>query len=93
MPRIRQYAQRDARSDFKKAIGRAQVDAELTQKKCLAEAIGIPYSTLWNRLENPDGMSLEDFRRLLTVLPIPPEALLSFVGYSAKDIRKLKETA
>ena len=93
MPRIRQYAQRDSRSDFKKAIGRAQVDAELTQKKYLAEATGIPYSTLWNRLENPDGMSLEDFRRLLTVLPIPPEALLSFVGYSAKDIRKLKETA
>lgn len=93
MPRIRQYAERDAKTDFQKAIGRARVDADLTQKKMLAEASGIPYTTLWNRLENPEDMSLAQFRKLLAVIPIPAEALLAFVGYSSKDIRKLQETA
>lgn len=93
MPRIRQYAERDAKKDFQKAIGRAQVDAEMTQKKGLAEASGIPYSTLWKRLENPEDLSLAQFKQLLAVIPIPAEALLTFVGYSAKDIRKLQESA
>ena len=88
MPRIRQNAERDARKDFQKAIGRAQVDADLTQKKMLAEASGIPYSTLWKRLEVPDDMSLAEFRKLLAVIPIPAVELLTFVGYPAKQIQK-----
>ena len=87
MPRIRQNAERDAKKDFQKAIGKAQVDADLTQKKMLAEASGIPYSTLWKRLNTPDDMSLAELRKLLAVLPIPADALLSFVGYPIK-IRK-----
>lgn len=43
MPRIRQNAEAYARKDFQKAIGKAQVDADLTQKKMLAETSGIPY--------------------------------------------------
>ena len=93
MPRIRQYAERDSKKDFQKAIGRAQVDAEMTQKKGLAIACGIPYSTLWKRLDNPEDMSLAEFRKLLTVIPIPAEALLTFLGYSRKEIIKVQETA
>ena len=89
MPRIRQNAEIYAREDFRKAIGRAQVDADLTQKKMLAEASGIPYSTLWKRLESPEDLSLAQFRQLLSVLPIPPEALLAFVGYKSKDIQEI----
>lgn len=89
MPRIRQNAETYARKDFQKAIGRAQVDVDLTQKKMLAEASGIPYSTLWKRLENPEDLSLAQFRQLLSVLPIPAEALLTFVGYKPKDICKI----
>lgn len=85
MPRIRQNADVYARKDFQKAIGRAQVDADLTQKKMLAEASGIPYSTLWKRLENPDDMSLAELKKLLAVLPIPADALLAFVGYPKKS--------
>ena len=88
MPRISQYAEAYARTDFQKAIGRAQVDADLTQKKMLAEVSGIPYSTLWKRLASPEEMSLEQFRKLLKVIPIPAEALLAFVGYDIKKIKK-----
>lgn len=92
MPRIRQNADMYARKDFQKAIGRAQVDADLTQKKKLAEAAGIPYSTLWKRLENPGDMTLEEFTKLLAVIPVPAEALLSYVGYKTKEIRKVLES-
>lgn len=89
MPRIRQYAERDAKKDFQKAIGRAQVDVDLTQKKMLAEASGIPYSTLWKRLESPEDMSLAELKKLLAVLPIPADALLAFVGYQIKKEKQL----
>ena len=89
MSRIRQYADTYAKKDFQKVIGRAQVDAELTQKKMLAEASGIPYATLWQRLENPEDLSLTQLRMLLKVLPIPPEAVLAFVGYTPKEIQKI----
>lgn len=81
MPRVRQYSERYAEIDFKKAIRRAQVDADLMQKKQLAAASGIPYSTLWKRLENPQDLSLAQLKKLLEVIPIPAEALLAFLGY------------
>lgn len=90
MPRIHQNAAVYTRKDFQKAIGRAQVDVDLTQKKMLAEASGIPYSTLWKRLDRPEEMSLSELRKLLAVLPIPAEALLAFVGYKPKEIEKEK---
>lgn len=93
MPRIKQYADDYARKDFQKAIGRAQVDADLTQKKMLAEASGIPYSTLWKRLENPEDMTMKEYAKLLSVIPVPAEALLAFVGYKLKEIRKSQESA
>lgn len=93
MPRIKQYADDYARKDFQKAIGRAQVDADLTQKKMLAEASGIPYSTLWKRLENPEDMTMREYAKLLSVIPVPAEALLAFVGYKLKEICKAQESA
>ena len=38
-------------------------------------------------------MTLEEFMKLLAVIPIPAEALLAFVGYKLKDIRKAPEGA
>ncbi|MBR3973254.1 MAG: hypothetical protein IKJ99_04825 [Oscillospiraceae bacterium] len=92
MPRIRQYANRYTQEDFIKAICKAQVDANLMQKKQLAEASGIPYSTLWKRLKKPDDMSLKELKQLLTVIPIPADDLLKFVGYSCKERKRVVET-
>lgn len=92
MPRIRQNAKDYARNDFRKAIGKAQVEVDLTQKKMLSEVSGIPYSTLWKRLESPENMTLEEFMKLLAVIPIPAEALLTFVGYKTKEIRMIHES-
>lgn len=94
MPRIRQNQAEYARNDFQRAIRRAQVDADIMEKKSLAEAAGIPYSTLWKRLEAPENMSMGEFQKLLKVLPIPAEAVLAYLGYSTKEINKLaKENA
>lgn len=90
MPRIRQYAAEYARNDFQRAIRRAQVDADLMRKNKLAEAADIPYSTLWKRLEHPEDMTLGDLQKLIRVLPIPVEAVLTFLGYAAKDIKKME---
>lgn len=88
MPRIRQYAAEYARNDFQRAIRRAQAEADLIRKNKLAEAAGIPYSTLWKRLEHPETMTLEQLRLLISVLPIPTEAVLAFLGYAQRDIKK-----
>lgn len=85
MPRIRQNAETYARKDFQRAIGIAQVEAELTQKKMLAEVSGIPYATLWRRLNNPDDFTLGEIRQLLRVIPVTPVALLRFLGFSRKE--------
>ena len=84
MPRIHQRQEEYARKDFQKAIGMAQVEAELTQKKMLAEVTGIPYATLWRRLNSPEEFTLGEIRQLVRVIPVNPAALLAFIGYGRK---------
>ena len=88
MPRIRQYAERDARTDFRKAIEHARTDAEIRSTKQLAEAAGIPYTSFGRLLQEPEKMTLEQIRKLLKPIPLPATALLAFVGYDNKDFGK-----
>lgn len=71
---------------FQRAVLHGQVDAGLTQKKALAEASGIPYATLWKRLDDPDNMTVAELRKIIGTIPIDPDAVLTLVGYSRKDI-------
>ena len=81
MPRIRQYNNKYANEDFIKVIKKAQIDADITKLKQLAELVDIPYATFWRRIKDPDTLTVEQLRRIIKVLPIPPEAVLAFLGY------------
>lgn len=89
LPRIRQKNADYMRKDFIAALRAGQGNAGLLQKKELADASGIPYSTLRKRLDNPEKLTVEELRQLIAAIPLAPEAVLAFVGYSAKDINNL----
>ena len=91
MPRIRQNNDAYMRKDFIAAIHVGQGNAGLMQKKELADASGIPYSTLRKRMGDPENLTVAEIRKLVAAIPLAPEALLSFVGYSAKAIKAMKE--
>lgn len=81
MPRIRQYNEEYAKSDFIKAIKRAQVDADIANIKQLAELVNIPYTTLWRRLQDPDTLTVGQLKTIIKTIPIPPKTVLAFLGY------------
>ena len=81
MPRIRQYKEEYSKLDFIKAIKKAQVDADIANTKQLAELVNIPYTTLWRRLQDPDTLTVGQLKAIITTIPLPPEAVLSFLGY------------
>ena len=81
MPRIKQYSEKYAKSDLIKAIKRAQIDADIANTKQLAELAGIPYTTLWRRLQDPDSLTVGQLKTIIKTISLPPEAVLSFLGY------------
>ena len=87
MPRIRQYAEQYARKDFQKAIEYARIDADIRNIKMLAESVGIPYTSFWRLLQEPDNITLGQLRKMLGVIKLPAAAVLLFVGYERKEIR------
>lgn len=81
MPRIRQYKEEYAKADFIKAIKKTQIDADISNFKQLAEQAGIPYTTLWRRLQDPDTLTVGQLKAIITTIPLPAEAVLYFLGY------------
>ncbi len=93
MAKLRCRADERREADFLEAVQQAQVKAKRTKLKPIAEDIDMPYSTFWNRYNNLDTLTLGELRKLLTVILIPPEALLRFVGYNTKQIKLFIENA
>ena len=85
MPRIRQNEELYARKDFQTAIKHAKTDAEIRNLKSLAADVGIPYSSFWKLMQEPEKITLGQLRKLLSVIPLPASALLAFVGYERKE--------
>ena len=81
MPRIRQYKEEYAKADFIKAIKKTQIDADISNFKQLAEQTGIPYTTLWRRLQDPDTLTIGQLKTIIKTFSLTPEAVLSFLGY------------
>ena len=93
MPRIRQYAEQYARKDFQQAIDIARIRADIRNTKALAENVGIPYTSFWRLLQEPDNITLGQLRKMLVVLPLSASDVLSFVGYDGKNARNYEEGA
>lgn len=88
MPKIRQKEAEYRQSDFLAAIRAGQAKADVMKITSLSEASDIPYSTMYKRLQDPDKLTAEEIRKLLGAIDIDPIALLKFLGYSLKDIRR-----
>ena len=93
MPRIKQNNDVYMRNDFIAAVHTGQGIAGVLQKKELAEASGIPYSTLRKRLEKPEDLSIDELRKLIYAIPLDPESILRFLGFSTKRINEMKRGA
>ncbi len=91
MPRIRQNAAQYQKEDFLRAIRMGQAQTGLMHKNALADAIGIARSTLYEHLDNPELLRVSELRGLVATIPINPGAMLQFLGYTAKDIKRFKE--
>ena len=91
MPKIPQYRDKYAAESLLREIRTRQGAADLMNNRALADASGIPYQTLLRRLKHPEDFTLGEIKLLLKVVPLHPSALLSFLGYSKKDFKKLCE--
>lgn len=81
MPRIRQYKEEYAKADFIKAIKKTQIDADIANFKQLAEQSGIPYTTLWRRLQDPDTLTIGQLKAIIKTISLPSDVVLTFLGY------------
>lgn len=91
MPRIRQYAAKYAEEDFRAEVRQRQGFYNLMTITALAEHIGMPRSTLGVKLKAPEKWTVEDLRKLIAGLKLPPAAVLGLLGYSQKEIKKSLE--
>lgn len=89
MPRIRQYAERDAMKDFLGEINAQCGRYGLKSQKALGEALGVCQATAGNYLRNPNAIQLGTLRSMVQVLRLDPVIVLKVLGYSSKDIKKL----
>lgn len=88
MPKIRQNEAEYRQKDFLAAIRAGQAKADVMKTTSLSEASSIPYATMYKRLHNPDKLTAEEIRKLLGAIDIDPIALLRFLGYSLKEIKR-----
>lgn len=90
MPRIRQNAERDAIRDFQSEVNAQCGRYGYKSQKSLGNALGVCQATAGNYLKNPDCIQFGTLRAMVKLLRLDPMVILKALGYSAKDIQKLK---
>lgn len=89
MPRIRQYAERDATNDLLRELDArfAWYGHKSLQEK--GKAIGVCPKTVCNMMANPESIKFGTLRSIVKVIKPDPVILLKALGYSSQDIRKI----
>lgn len=90
MPRLRQNAERDAIRDFQSEVNAQCGRYGYKSQKSLGNALGVCQATAGNYLKNPDCIQFGTLRAMVKLLRLDPMVILKALGYSAKDIKKLK---
>lgn len=91
MPRIRQYAERDAMKDFLAEINAQCGRYGYKSQKTLGNALGVCQSTAGNYLNNPDRIQFSTLRDMVKLLHLDPVVVLKALGYTSQQIKKMKE--
>lgn len=89
MPRIRQYADRDALKDLRGEIEAQGCRFGYKSQRLLADPLGVSQCTVGNWLRNPDVISLGDLRTMVRKLKLDPVIVLKALGYTSQDIKKI----
>ena len=89
MPRIRQYAERDAMNDFVAEINAQRARFGYQSQMALGDALNVCQATAGNYLRRPDSIPIGVLRNLVILLRPDPNVLLKALGYSTQDIKKL----
>ena len=90
MSKLRTNLQETARENFKREVKVRRACLDMTQKQ-LAEEVGIASSFMSNLLANPDKLTVSRLRKIVQVLDIEPQIILSLLGYSTKEIKAFQQ--
>lgn len=90
MPRIHQNAERDAVRDFVAEINAQCGRYGYRSQKSLGSALGVCQGTVGNYLKKPEAIPFGTLRSMVKVLRLDPLVVLKALGYSSKDLQKLK---
>lgn len=90
MPRIRQYAERDAMADFMGELNAQRARFGYDTQRSLAPVLGVCQATAGNYIRNPETIPFGVLRKLVKVLKPDPVLFLKAVGYTTTDIQKIE---
>lgn len=88
MPKIRQYADRDALTALRGEIEAQGCRMGYKSQRALAEPLGVSQGTVSNWLNDLDGVSIGAMRNMVKKLKLDPKVLLMALGYTTKDIKE-----
>ena len=91
MPRIAQHAAQYAEKDFLQDIRSKQGFYGLRSDRELAQAAGIPSTTLHPKMQDPNKFSVADLRKIIPVVHPDPGVLLILLGYSSQEVKKFQK--
>ena len=89
MPRIRQYAERDAMKDFLGEINAQRARFGYNTCEEFGKAIGVCTKSARNYLNDPDRIRFDSLRAIVKTIKPNPGIVLKALGYSTQDIKKL----
>lgn len=89
MPRIRQYAERDAMKDFVGEINAQRARYGYNSSQEFGKAIGVCQKSACNYLNDPDTIRVGTLRVIVKAIKPNPGIVLKALGYSTQDIKKL----
>lgn len=79
-----------AKDDFRREVRIRRVHLDMRQFE-LADDMGIVPSVMTGYLAEPDKIPVGRLRKMNRVLDMDPLILLALIGYTDKDIQKLKK--
>lgn len=89
MPRIRQYADRDAMADFVCELNAQRARFGYDTQRSLAPVLGVCQATAGNYIRNPETIPFGVLRAIVKAVKPDPGILLKALGYTTQDIKKL----
>lgn len=89
MPRIRQYAERDAMKDFVGEINAQRARNGYKTDVDFGRVIGVCGKTVWNYTNDPGSIRFSVLRAIVKAIRPDPGILLKALGYTTQDIKKL----